>query len=340
MIRVGIVGATGYAGAELVKILSSHPHVCLTSITSRQYAGTPFYEVFPTMRGRTDLVCENFDIDSFSDKTDVVFTALPHKLPLSIVPKLIEKGKKVIDLSADFRFSDVATYEDYYQPHTAKEILEKSVYGLSEIYYERIANSCLVGNPGCYPTTVLLPLIPLIRNGMIDCDFLIADSKSGVSGAGRSVALGTHFCEVNEGFRAYKIDGHRHRPEMEEVLSKEAGKKINLTFVPHLLPLTRGMLTTLYTKVRGNHSSDDMMQCLETFYKNRPFVRLLPDVNQPPDVRHVQNTNFCDIGLHLNKETGQVVIVSAIDNLVKGASGQAVQNMNIMLGFDETTGLI
>lgn len=340
MIRVGIVGATGYAGAELVKILSAHPFVKLTSVTSRQYSGSPFSDAFPFMRGKTDIVCEEFDIDSFSDKTDIVFTALPHKLPLSIVPKLLEKGKKVIDLSADFRFSNVATYESYYQPHTAKDLLEKSVYGLCEVYYDRIKKSDLIGNPGCYPTTVLIPLIPLIRNAMIDCDFLIADSKSGVSGAGRSVSLGTHFCEVNEGFKAYKIDGHRHRPEMEEILSKESGHKINLTFVPHLLPLTRGMLTTLYTKVKGNYSGDDIRDCLSSFYKDKPFIRIFPDVAQPPDVRYVQNTNFCDIGIHLNKDTGQIIIVSAIDNLVKGASGQAVQNMNIMLGIDETAGLI
>lgn len=340
MIRVGIVGATGYAGAELVKILSAHPHVELTTATSRQYAGEPFYKAFPFMRGLTDLVCEDFEIDSFADKTDIVFTALPHKLPLSIVPKLLEKGKKVIDLSADFRFSDVTTYEEYYQPHTAKELLKEAVYGLCEVYADRIAKADLIGNPGCYPTTVLLPLIPLLKQGMIDSDNLIADSKSGVSGAGRSLALGTHFCEVNEGFKAYKLEGHRHRPEMEEILSIESGRKISLTFVPHLLPLTRGMLTTLYTKVQGDYNAEDIRNCLAAYYKDRPFIRLYPDATQPPDVRYVQNSNFCDIGFHLNQETRQLVIVSTIDNLVKGASGQAVQNMNIMLGLDETTGLI
>lgn len=340
MIRAGIVGATGYAGAELVKILSAHPHVELTAVTSRQYAGVPFAQAFPFLRGLTDLVCEEFDIDAFSDKTDVVFTALPHKLPLSIVPRLIEKGKKVIDLSADFRFSKVETYEAFYQPHTARELLGISVYGLCEVYREKIAQAQLIGNPGCYPTTVLLPLIPLLKKGMIDTAHIIADSKSGVSGAGRSVSLGTHFCEVNEGFKAYKIEGHRHRPEMEEVLSRESGEPISLTFVPHLLPLTRGMLTTLYTRVKGDFSANDIMDCLTSFYKGRPFVRIFDDVSQPPDVRYVQNTNFCDIGFHLNRDTGQLVIISAIDNLVKGASGQAVQNMNIMLGLDETAGLL
>ena len=340
MIRAGIVGATGYAGAELVKILSAHPHVELTAVTSRQYAGVPFAQAFPFLRGLTDLVCEEFDIDAISDKTDVVFTALPHKLPLSIIPGLIERGKKVIDLSADFRFSNVETYEAFYQPHTARELLGISVYGLCEVYREKIAQAQLIGNPGCYPTTVLLPLVPLLKKGMIDTAHIIADSKSGVSGAGRSVSLGTHFCEVNEGFKAYKIEGHRHRPEMEEVLSRESGEPISLTFVPHLLPLTRGMLTTLYTRVKGEFNAQDIMDCLTSFYKGRPFVRIFDDVSQPPDVRYVQNTNFCDIGFHLNPDTGQLVIISAIDNLVKGASGQAVQNMNIMLGLDETAGLL
>jgi N-acetyl-gamma-glutamyl-phosphate reductase len=340
MKRAGVIGATGYAGAELVKILSAHPQVDLTVATSRQYAGKPFTSAFPFMRGLTDLVCEELDMDTIADKTDVVFTSLPHKLPLSIVPQLIERGVKVIDLSADFRFSNVETYEAFYQPHTAKDLLGKAVYGLSEVYADEISKSDLIGNPGCYPTTVLLPLVPLVRKGMIETDSIIADSKSGVSGAGRSVSLGTHFCEVNEGFKAYKLDGHRHRPEMEEILSKESGRKVDLTFVPHLVPLTRGMLTTLYTKVKEGFNADDLMECLVTYYKGKRFVRIYPDVTQPPDVRYVQNTNFCDIGFHYHPETRQLVIVSAINNLVKGASGQAVQNMNIMLGFDETTGLI
>ena len=339
MIRVGIIGATGYAGAELVKILSAHPDVELTSVTSRQFAGAPFADAFPFMKNRTDLVCENFDVDSFCKKTDVVFTALPHKLPLSIVPELIEKGKRVIDLSADFRFSDVSAYEAAYQPHTAKELLKKAVYGLCEVYGDAISKTDLVGNPGCYPTTVLLPLVPLLKNNMIETDQIIADSKSGVSGAGRSVSLTTHYCEVNEGFKAYKVEGHRHRPEMEEVLSRESGQKINLTFVPHLLPLNRGMLTTLYTTVKPGFRADDFRDCLKSFYDGRYFIRIFPDHTQLPDIRYVQNTNFCDIGFHLHPESGRLIIVSAIDNLVKGASGQAVQNMNIMLGFDETTGL-
>lgn len=339
MVRVGVIGATGYAGAELVKLLTAHPEVTLTAITSRQYAGVPFSNVFPAMKGISNLVCEEFVLDDFSEKVDVVFTSLPHKLPMAIVPKLLGMGKKVIDLSADFRFKNIGTYESVYQAHSAKELFDVTVYGLSEVYKDDIAKTSLVGNPGCYPTTVLLALIPLIRAGMIHTENIIADSKSGVSGAGRSLSLTTHFCEANEAFKAYKIDGHRHRPEMEEVLSKEAGNPIELTFIPHLLPMTRGMLSTLYTSVKGDVKSEDIRDCLMSFYKGRPFVRIYDDAKNPPDVKYVQNSNFCDIGFHLDKKSGRLVLISVIDNLVKGASGQAVQNMNIMLGFDETMGL-
>ncbi|GAB6097843.1 N-acetyl-gamma-glutamyl-phosphate reductase [Desulfatiferula olefinivorans] len=339
MVRVGIVGATGYAGAELVRILSAHPEVEITMITSRQYAGVPFSEVYPAMKGRTSLVCEDYIAEKVCDMTDVVFTALPHKLPMDIVPALLREGKKVIDLSADFRFDQVAAYEAVYQTHTARELFDVSVYGLCEVYDQAVRQTALVGNPGCYPTTVLLALIPLIRSGMIDTSQIIADSKSGVSGAGRSPSLGTHFCEANESFRAYKIDGHRHRPEMEEVLTKEAGRPVNLTFIPHLVPMNRGMLSTVYTTIDGNRTAEDIRNCYESFYAGRPFVRLFSDPKNPPDVKYVNHTNFCDIGFHLNRATGRLVLISAIDNLVKGASGQAVQNMNIMMGFDESTGL-
>jgi N-acetyl-gamma-glutamyl-phosphate reductase len=339
MIRVGIIGATGYAGAELVRILSAHPGVEVTIITSRQYKGVSFSDVYPAMKGRTELVCEEYVHDKVCDMTDVVFTALPHKLPMDIVPALLSSGKKVIDLSADFRFDQVAAYEAVYQTHTARDLFDVSVYGLCEVYDKAIRQTSLIGNPGCYPTTVLLALIPLIRSGMIDTTQIIADSKSGVSGAGRSLALGTHFCEANESFRAYKLDGHRHRPEMEEVLAKEAGRPVNLTFIPHLVPMNRGMLSTVYTTIAGDWTSDDIRSCYESFYAGRPFVRLFPDAKNPPDVKYVQFTNCCDIGFHLNPVTGRLVLISAIDNLVKGASGQAVQNMNIMMGLDEATGL-
>jgi N-acetyl-gamma-glutamyl-phosphate reductase len=338
MTRAGIIGATGYTGAELVRILSGHPEIELTILTSRNYAGEKFARVYPAMAGVVDLECQSFDPDRLCDQTDIVFTALPHKLPMEIIPALIQRGKKVIDLSADFRFRDAAAYETYYQPHTAKDLLEQAVYGLSEIYFDRIKKAQLVGNPGCYPTSVLLPLIPFIKNGFLDLNTLIADAKSGVSGAGRSPSLATLFCEVHESFKAYKIAEHRHNPEMEEILSQEAGKPVNLTFTPHLVPMSRGMLTTVYAQIAKKVSIKDLQECIESFYSGRHFVRLTAYGNSP-DTLHVRGTNYCDIGFKFDKRNNRLILLSAIDNLVKGAAGQAVQNMNIMLGLDETLGL-
>jgi len=337
--RAGIVGATGYTGAELVRLLSIHPEIKLTALTSRQYAGQRFDHVYPALSGVTDLSCEAYAADELCDKTDVIFTALPHSLPMQHIPELIRSGKKVVDLSADFRFKDPEAYEAAYQPHAAKELLKNAVYGLSEIYSEPIGQASLVGNPGCYPTSVLLPLVPLIKNNLIDPDSIIADSKSGVSGAGRSPSLTTHFCEVNESFKAYKITTHRHTPEMEEVLSLHANRQITISFVPHLVPMTRGMLSTIYVTPNPDTGPKAIRECLHIFYQNRPFVRILPE-DRMPDTLHVRGSNYCDIGLKMDGRNQRMVIVSVIDNLVKGASGQAVQNMNIMLGLDETTGLM
>jgi len=338
MIRVGIVGATGYAGAELVRLLAGHPAVELTLLTSRQYAGKKFDAVFPSMAGVVDLVCRDYSLDVACEQTDMIFMALPHQLPMSFIPPLLENGKRVIDLSADFRFRNVAVYEQYYQPHQAAHLIEESVYGLSEIYGERIKKARLIGNPGCYPTSVLLPLIPLLKNGLITPNAIIADSKSGVSGAGRSLSLTAHYCEVQESFKAYKVGQHRHNPEMDEVLSIEARTPVSITFVPHLVTLSRGMLTTLYTTPEKSVSPDVIRNCLASFYAGRHFIRLCPD-NKLPDTRNVRGTNFCDIGFRLDASRNRLILISAIDNLVKGAAGQAVQNMNLMLGLDETTGL-
>jgi N-acetyl-gamma-glutamyl-phosphate reductase len=338
MVRVGIVGATGYAGAELVRILSGHPDVELTVLTSRQYAGERFDKIYPAMTGVVDLVCEKLSIDSFCERVDIVFVALPHKVAMQLVPDFIKHDKKVIDLSADFRFKDVSSYESFYQKHTAADLLEKSVYGLCEVYFEKIKDAILIGNPGCYPTSVILPLVPLIKGDLLDVDSIIADSKSGVSGAGRSLSLTTHFCEVNESFKAYKVAAHRHNPEMEEVLSIEAGKPVNITFVPHLVPMTRGMLTTIYANLVKDIGPEDIINVIDSFYSESFFIRICKE-GRMPNTLNVKGTNFCDIGFKLDERNKRVILISAIDNLVKGASGQAVQNMNIMLGLNETAGL-
>ena len=339
MPKAAVVGATGYAGAELVRILSGHPKIELSVLTSRQFAGVSFDKVYPAMAGRVNLVCEELVVEKICDRADVVFTALPHQLPMTIVPEFIKRGLRVVDLSADFRFNDVADYESAYQPHTAKHLLDKTVYGLSEIYFENIRSAILIGNPGCYPTSTLLPLIPLAQHGLLDLNSLIVDSKSGVSGAGRSLSITSHFCEVNESFKAYKVAGHRHNPEMDAILSREVNQQVHLTFVPHLVPMSRGMLTTIYATGAAELRAEDIHNCLASAYADCAFIRLCAE-GRVPDTLHVKGTNYCDIGFQLDKRRNCLIIISAIDNLVKGAAGQAVQNMNIMLGLDETTGLL
>ena len=338
MTNVAVVGATGYAGVELVRILAGHPNVKLSCVTSRNYAGSDLASIYPALGNVIDLKCERFDPERIGQKAEVVFTALPHKLPMEIVPELLNRGCRVVDLSADFRFQDATRYEAHYQPHTARELLSRSVYGLSEIYRSDIAAADLIGNPGCYPTSVLLPLVPLVRNQLVDTGSLIADAKSGVSGAGRSPALATLYCEVTESFKAYKVTEHRHNPEMEEVLSREAGSPVHLTFVPHLVPMSRGMLTTVYATLRDGASAADIGRCLEDAYDGCAFIRLRGQ-GVLPETRHVRGTNYCDIGFRIDKAARRLVLIAAIDNLVKGAAGQAVQNMNLMCGFEETAGL-
>jgi len=338
-IRAGVVGATGYAGAELVRILSDHPHVTLAVLTSRQFAGARFDQVYPAVAGTVPNSCEALSLDRLVDACDVVFTALPHRIPMEIVPDLIRHGKKVVDLSADFRFNDVALYEKFYQPHAAGALCEKTVYGLCEVNEERIRKAELIGNPGCYPTSALLPLIPLIRTGMLDPNTIIIDAKSGVSGAGRSLSITAHYCEVDESFKAYKVAAHRHNPEIDMMLNRTAGESVHATFVPHLVPMSRGMLTTIYATVKNRISSEDVGQCLADTYHHRPFVRVLEE-GRMPDTRNVRHTNYCDIGYKIDAKCNRLILISAIDNLIKGAAGQAVQNMNLMLGLAETSGLL
>lgn len=339
MIKVAIVGASGYTGVELARILCNHPNVTLTAATSRQYAGKPLSEVFPNLRGKVDLVCENLPPEAIAERADFVFTAVPHKTAMDIVPQLLEAGKKVVDLSADFRLRDLTTYESWYQPHSSPIYLEEAVYGLPERYREQIAQARLVANPGCYPTSIILALAPLLEAKVIDSQTIIADSKSGTSGAGRAASVGTLFCEVTDGFRPYKVGGtHRHTPEIEQELSCAANTSVTVSFTPHLLPISRGILSTIYASIKPGTEAEDIAEIYAQAYQNETFVRLLP-LGAIPATQYVRGSNYCDIGFAIDKRTGRLVAMSAIDNIVKGAAGQAVQNMNILMGFQEDAGL-
>ena len=336
--RVGIIGATGYTGVELLRLLLLHPKVEVTVLTSQKYAEVEIDQVFPSLTSRLQLKCEELNIDRISQKVDFIFAAVPHKTAMETVPLFYQKGKRVVDLSADFRFKDPAVYERWYQKHTSPDLLPESVYGLPELHREKIRNAKIVGNPGCYPTGALIGLIPLVKKRMVSLEGIVIDSKSGVSGAGRDVVLGSLFCEVNEGVKAYKIFDHRHLPEIEQELSQLVQKKITVTFVPHLIPMDRGILTTLYVNLNKKMKVEEVLDAFQEHYKDEPFVRIYPR-GKLPNTKDVRGSNYCDIGVIVNESDGRGVVVTAIDNLVKGASGQAVQNMNIMLGFPETMGL-
>lgn len=336
--KVGIIGATGYTGVELLRLLLHHPEVEVTALTSQKYAGLPIDQVFPSLMKYLQLKCEELNLDQVSKKTDFIFTAVPHKTAMETVPSFVQRGKRVVDLSADFRLQDPAVYERWYQKHTAPELLKESVYGLPELHRKKIGEARIVGNPGCYPTGALIGLIPLVEKGMISLESIIIDSKSGVSGAGRDVVLESLFCEVNEGVRAYKIFEHRHTPEIEQELSQLVQKKVNVTFVPHLIPIDRGILTTLYVILAKKMKTEEVLNIFEQYYEKEPFVRIFQK-GKIPNTKNVRGSNYCDIGLKVSEGDGRLVVVTAIDNLVKGASGEAVQNMNIMLGYPETMGL-
>ncbi len=338
MIKAAIVGGSGYTGVELLRILHRHPHVEVVSVTSRKHAGTPVASLFPSLSSVYTLKFQAPDIPALSRSCDVVFTAVPHQTAMSIVPELLAEGTKVIDLSADFRIRDRAVYEAWYVPHTAPELLDEAVYGLTEIYREKVAGARLVANPGCYPTSAILPLYPLLKEGLVAGEGIVVDSKSGTSGAGRSASLATIFCEVNEAFKAYKVGEHRHTPEIEQELSAAANKETVINFTPHLVPMSRGILTTIYARAAEGATTGDVLTALADYYAGARFVRIRPE-GEFPNVSHVRGSNFCDIGAKVDQRTGRAILVSAIDNLVKGASGQAVQNMNIMFGLEEAAGL-
>lgn len=332
--RAGIIGATGYTGVELVKIILHHSRLELSVVTSESYAGQKFSDIYPAMQNIFDMVLEENDIDKISQKADVFFLCLPHKAAMDTAKILYEKSKVVIDLSADFRIKDKNIYEEVYNTkHTASHLLEKAVYGQAELYTEEIKKSSLIASAGCYPTSIITPLYPLLENGLIeDNSFIVADSKSGVSGAGRKPSLTNIYCEANEDLKPYGIFSHRHNAEIDYILSL-AKSNTHITFTPHLLPVNRGILSTIYFKTKA--SKEVLENTIKEKYKARYFVRVK---NTIPAIRYVANTNFIDIAVYKKDDTA--IIVSAIDNLLKGASGQAVQCFNIMQNIEETTGLI
>lgn len=338
MVKVAIVGASGYTGVELIRLLANHPAVEIACVTSRQNAGEEIAAAFPSLRQRIGLICDNADPQLVAARADIVFTALPHQTAMAVIPDLLTAGSRVIDLSADYRLRDLQTYQQWYQAHTSPELLAEAVYGLPEIYREQVRGARLVANPGCYPTSIALALAPLLQQGLIDATTLIIDSKSGTSGAGRSAKVGSLYCEVNEGFAAYGVANHRHTPEIEQTLSDLAGRPVVVNFTPHLLPVNRGILSTVYASLTPYRSSDELLQLFADYYRDEAFVRVCPQ-GTLPNIAYVRGSNYCDLGVVSDPRTGRVIVVSAIDNLVKGAAGQAVQNLNLLLGLPETTGL-
>ncbi len=338
MIRVGIYGGSGYTGLELMRILLRHPGAKVVGLTSRKFKGQPLSETYPLFEGLTDIAFIDASPAELAAMSDVIFMATPHGEAMAVAPAFLEAGKKVIDLSADFRLRNLDVFAKWYHRHTAPELMKKAVYGLPELYREEVKKADLVANPGGYVTSAILALAPALRERVIDPATIIIDSKSGVSGAGRDAVIGSLFCEVDEGFKAYKVNGHRHSPEIEQELSVLAGEEVKVSFTPHLLPLTRGILSTVYASLKQKLSAAEMIDLYRGFYENEPFIRVLGK-GVFPNVSSVKGTNFCHVGLAVDERTNRVIILSAIDNLVKGASGQAVQNMNLMCGLREDTAL-
>jgi N-acetyl-gamma-glutamyl-phosphate reductase len=338
-LKVGIVGGTGYTGVELLRLLALHPNSEIVAVTSRGEAGMPVAEMFPSLRGRVEVT---FSDPATVDLTacDIVFFATPHGVAMSQTPSLLTAGVKVIDLAADFRLQDVAVFEKWYKmPHSCADVLKNAVYGIPELNRSQIKSANVIGNPGCYPTTVLLGLAPLLEKGLIDFSApIVADSKSGVSGAGRKAEVSSLFAEASDNMKAYGVAGHRHHPEIHAQLTKLAGEKLDFIFVPHLIPMIRGMLSTIYVKLSSKAQGLDLQALYEHRYTNEPFVDVLP-AGSLPETRSVRGSNQLRLALHKQAGTDYLTVIVVQDNLVKGAAGQAVQNMNIMFGLDELSGL-
>lgn len=335
--KIGIIGATGYAGAELLRLLSNHPYIDVCAISSVSYAGKNISEIYPNFTG----ICDDIlvDEDEVIKKSDVVFASLPHGLCEPIAKKCFEKGALFIDLGADFRLYDEADYKEWYDLQYNEQLLHKNaVYCIPELHRDLISDKKIIGNPGCYPTSIALGLAPAVKAELLNLDSIIIDSKSGVTGAGRGLTQNTHYPDCNEAFAPYKIASHRHTPEIEQTLSDIAKKSVKVTFVPHLLPVNRGIVSTMYVNLKSDVSEADIYKIYDDFYKDEKFVRVLKS-GEIASLKNVKYSNYCDISLHLDGRTNRLIIVSAIDNMVKGAAGQAIQNMNIACGFNEDAGL-
>lgn len=337
-IKAGIIGATGYAGAELVRLLTTHPNAEISAISSVSFEGKKLSEVYPSYRGLCDMECRN--ADEVVEKSDVIFAALPHGLSQELAAVCDKSGKAFIDLGADFRLESEDDYKEWYNGEFLdKELHKKAVYCIPELFRGNVGNSKIIANPGCYTTGAPLALAPAVINKLVSTEGIIIDSKSGVTGAGRGLSQGSHYPELNEGFHAYKAAAHRHTPEIEQTLSKLSGEKVTLTFVPHLLPVNRGILSTCYAKLNEGVTKEKIRKSYEDFYNSEYFVRVLPD-GAYADIHNIKYSNFCDISIHIDQRTNTLIAISAIDNMVKGAAGQAIQNMNILFGLDEKTGLV
>lgn len=339
MIRACVVGGTGYAGVEVVRLLIGHPEVTITRIVSQSFAGQKISDVYPNLMGICDLTCSSLDVEDIAANCDVVFTALPHGASKDTIPFLHNAGLKVVDLSGDFRYNDPAVYEKWYGVvHDQLELLDKAVYGLCELHREEIKKTTIVGNPGCYTTCSITGLAPLVKAGVIDNKSIIIDAKSGVTGAGRGLKLPNLFCECTETMKAYSVATHRHTSEIEQELSLLAGEDIILSFTPHLAPMKRGIIATIYANLKGEHSAEELLALYRDFYKDEPFIRIYKE-GTLPEVKHIAGSNAVGIGLVVDERLNRVIVVSCIDNLIKGAAGQAIQNMNLLFDLPETMGL-
>ena len=339
MIKAAVLGATGYAGIELVRLLTSHPEVSIEILGSHTFAGQKISDVYKNFNHVLEKECEELDLDKVG-ACDVAFTALPHGASKSVIPSLLEKGLKVIDLSGDYRYDDVAVYEKWYgEKHSSPELLKESVYGLPELHRDKIKNARLIANPGCYPTCSFLSIYPLAKAGLIDMKSVIVDAKSGTSGAGRGAKVANLYCEVNESIKAYGVATHRHTPEIEEQLSYASGQEAVINFTPHLVPMNRGILVTAYANLVKDVTEEEIRKIYEDAYKDEQFVRFL-NAGVCPETRWVEGSNYVDVNVKVDERTHRVIMMGAMDNLVKGAAGQAVQNMNLIFGLPETEGLL